>query len=105
MYIVAVSGTKNRQQKGPSQDRKFYIPKFHHHKNLLFSSGFTAHPLFSPPRQSLLEVTPMFRSMKRKKKAAIPKQILYTARYPTSTSQFVPKVAALQASLKNGTYK
>ena len=34
------------------------------------------HPLFSLPRQSLLEPTPMLRIMKRKKKAAIPKQIL-----------------------------
>ena len=45
----------------------------------------------------------MFKIMKRKKNAAIPKQILYTARYPTNRSQLVPNVAAVQASLKNGT--
>ena len=63
-----------------------------------------AHPLFSPPLQSLLELTPMFKIKKRKKNAAIPKQILYTARYPANRSQiFVSDEAAVQASSKNGT--
>jgi len=62
-----------------------------------------AHPLFSPPLQSLLELTPMFKTKKRKKNIAIPKQILYTARYPANNSQFFPNMAPLRASSKNGT--
>ena len=34
------------------------------------------HPLFSPPLQSLLELTPRFKIINKKKNAAIPKHIL-----------------------------